>query len=95
VPQGLSTSQKQAQHVTEIVSGVGKQRHRVGEHSGDGFHNNEADVERRPEREGKAEILRRVVMSAHFAAVIVAATGMRIGRATWLVPIWIPRHAHM
>ena len=47
----------QPEHVGEIVSGVGDQRHRVGGEAEDDLDGDERDVERDADREGPAEIV--------------------------------------
>ena len=62
----------QPEHVRQIVAGVGQQRHRIGEEAEDRFGDHEPEVERDADREGAAEVCRRVRV-----AVIVVVMAVR------------------
>ena len=64
----------QAEHVRQIVAGVGEQRHRIGEEAVNRLDRDEAEVERDADREGAAEIPlpMRVVMMMTVMMVVPA-----------------------
>jgi hypothetical protein len=53
------------------VSGVGDQRHRIGEHAGDELHGDESQVQTDADGEGHAEVGGSVHMSGRVTVVAV------------------------